>query len=220
MTLLFIHVTKTAGGTIKRMFRESGLDVQFHYPRDEGFDRNFHYDPKKVAVYGHYRFGVHKQMGVNPSYACFVRKPVNRVVSHFHHLRNVDRSRVGDAMRKFDTLENMLEETTNPAFDNLQTRMISGVGHTVGFGMLGTDVLDMAVANLETSFRFVGVFEDLENSIDRLRKIFPSLTPEPFHVNKGKYSHQNSPEALARIREMNHLDRQLYRVAVELSGGS
>jgi len=199
------------------MFRESNLDVQFHYPREEGFDRNFHYDPKRVAVYGHYRFGMHKNMGVTPRYACFVRHPTDRVISHFYHLRNVDRSPAGDAMRKFDTLENMLENTTSPAFDNLQTRMISGVGHNVGFGRLGTDVLDQAIVNLKTNFDFIGVFEDFLGSIDRLRKVFPALTPEPFHVNKGKYNRQISSETLAKIKDMNQLDQHLYEIAVKLS---
>lgn len=216
--LFFIHVTKTAGGTIKKMLREGDLNIQFHYPGEHGFSKDFSYSDDFDAIYGHYRFGAHEIMGVDPNYACFVRNPFSRTVSHFYHLKNVAKNAAGDKARQFGDIGSFLSNTKSMDLDNLQTRMISGIGRDIGYQKLDQLAADLAIDNLRRYFRFIGVFEDLASSIDRLNALLPglkgSLAP---HVNKGSYSDGLSEESIELINLHNSLDMQVYDEAVRLS---
>lgn len=218
--LFFIHVTKTAGGTLKRMIRESGMHVQFHYPGEDGFSRNFAYAPDVEMIYGHFRFGTHAMMGADPNYACFVRDPVERAISHFHHLKNVAKNHAGERARKFGDIGTFLRQTRNLDLDNLQTRMLSGIGRDLKYKELDQSAVDRAVENLTQHFRFIGVFEALEASLDALGELFPSLAGHAGlpHVNKGNYAADIDAETLALLQDHTRLDQQVYTEAVRLAG--
>jgi len=216
--IFFIHVTKTAGGSIKRMLREGSINAQFHYPKEEGYEKEFNYPKDLDVIYGHYRFGAHEKMGVDANYACFVREPIARTVSHFYHLKNVAKNAVGDRAREFKDVGTFLANTKNMDLDNLQTRMLSGIGRDVGYQKLDQSAADLAISNLEKHFCFIGIFENLDGSINRLNQLFPALEGRlPPHVNKGKYEHETDDETLDLIKVHNQFDAQVYAAALSLS---
>lgn len=214
MTLFFMHVTKTAGGTVKEMLRNSRCDVLFHYSTDPGFSREFQYKPHDV-IYGHYLFGAHEKMGLPPKYACFFRDPVARVISHFNHLKNVDSGRIGDMARAHGSVEAFLSDARHWEMDNMMCRMLTGYGpKEIPFGGVNRAVYDLARRNMHDYFEFVGIFEDLHDSLKRLKRIIPGLNMSHVPtVNRGRYKPE-SQAVEAAIRESNTYDMMLYEDAV------
>ena len=211
-----MHITKTAGGSLKDALRRSGEDVIFHYPGEEAFRANLAYETKPKILFGHYVFGAHSAVKVEPRYACFLRNPVARTISHFHHLKNNDRSPVGDKAREFENIEQYLEGAGHWEFDNFLCRVISGVANKARYGEAGHNIYDLARNNLRRYFEFVGFFEDMEGSMKRLRNIIPALPEDIGSINKGAYEKNVKPETSRIVREFNLFDELLYQDAVEL----
>lgn len=209
LTLFFLHITKTAGGSLKEALRNSDADVLFHYNTDEGFKLDFAYEGRPEIVYGHFLFGDHEKMALPPQYACFLREPVARTVSHYHHLKNNDFSRVGDRLRTHEDLADYLLRGRRWEFDNLQCRIISGVADKVAFGDVGFSIYEKARQNLERYFEFIGIFERMDESLDQLKQIVPSLNELPM-VNKGSYDKAIQAETERLVGSLNHFDRLLY----------
>ncbi|MCR5858811.1 sulfotransferase family protein [Mesorhizobium sp. J428] len=218
MTLLFMHITKTAGGSLKDALRRSGEDIIFHYPGEQGFNMNLAYERKPKILFGHYVFGAHKAVNVEPRYACFLREPIARTISHFHHLRNNDRSAIGDKTREFERIEEYLNTAKHWEFDNFLCRVISGVANKARYGEAGRNVYSAARENLYKYFEYIGIFEDMTSSLDRLRNIVPNLPADIGSVNKGAYEREIPQETLKIVREFNVFDQLLYQDAIDLLG--
>ncbi len=211
-----MHITKTAGGSLKDALRRSEEDVIFHYPGEDGFRRNLAYERKPKILFGHYIYGVHQLVGVEPRYACFLREPIARTISHFHHLRNNDRSTVGDQTREFERIEQYVETAKHWEFDNFLCRVISGAANTIKYGTVGRNVYALARENLRNHFEYIGFFEDMPDSLDRLRKIMPTLPADLGSINTGKYDKEVPAETSRMLREFNVFDQMLYQDAIEL----
>lgn len=214
-TIFFLHITKTAGGSVKEMLRQSPAHVVFHYPTEPGFRKWFWYRPKPEIIFGHFIWGAHIAAQLPPRYAGFFREPISRSVSHYYQLCNVDPGPAGDHARSFDNLEDFLDGTRRWEFDNFMCRVVSGVANKKPFGSLDESVLDQALRNLR-SFAFIGIFEDLASSLDRAAQIMPIAGDLP-SVNRGTYDRRLSPTAKARLARMNALDMRLYDEAVRLA---
>ena len=217
MTLFFMHITKTAGGTIKSMLRDARAGVRFHYPNEKTYDPDLRYSLATNILYGHYIFGAHKAMGQAPNYAGFLRDPVARAVSHFHHLHNVDKGRLGALARQHGGIEDFVANARHWEMDNFQTRVISGIGNDVKYGKLTPADLKLAMDNLDRYFRVIGIFEDLKASLIRLQGFVPEISQNLPHVNKGKYKKDLPASTTEKLAELNRYDQILYDYAVALA---
>lgn len=216
MTLLFMHITKTAGGSLKEAMRKSDADVVFHYRDEDGWNPQFKYERKPAVLFGHYIFGAHERMEVPPQYGCFLREPVARSISHYYHLKNNDLGPVGTRLRTYDSLESYLLEGQHWEFDNFLCRVISGVGNKPKFGNVGFNVYAQARKNLIEYFQFIGLFERMTESLERLRKVVPSLDIDLPMVNRGSYTKEIAPDALRLVQALNNYDKLLYEDAAAL----
>jgi hypothetical protein len=95
-------------------------------------------------------------------------------------------------------------------FDNFQCRTVAGIGDRKQFGKVNEHDLEIALENLRT-FEFIGIFEDLERSVERLNRLVPSLQASMPVVNKGSYDKAISYDDLAAAREINRYDEILIR---------
>lgn len=217
MTLFFMHITKTAGGSLKELFKKAaaaGESVSFHYNDEPGFRVHFDYQPMPKIMFGHYTYGQHEKCDAKADYACFLREPVARTVSHYHHLKNHDNGPVGKNLRNFESLEQYLKYARHWEFDNFLTRTISGVANQIRFGDVGYNTYEKARYNLRCNFSYVGIFERMEESLDRLKKIVPIRPEKMPQVNVGKYSRGTSAEEHRLLRSLNRFDEMLYEEAL------
>jgi Sulfotransferase family len=215
--LYFMHITKTAGGSLKETLRHSAEAVKFHYPDEPGYKKYFSYPADTGIVFGHYIFGAHNMADMPPNYACFVRDPIARTFSHYHHLKNNDKGPIGTSIRTFETIDLALSNMKHWEFDNFLCRLISGVGGSAKFGDVGFNAYEAARKNLKFHFRYVGVFEDMSESIRRLNKLIPSLGMDLPSVNLGNYKRDIPAPTRDLLIRLNRYDELLYRDAVELA---
>lgn len=219
MTLFFMHLTKTAGGSLKELLRDAargGDDILFYYADEPGFRPHFDYDRFPRVMFGHYTYGVHENAELPANYACFLREPVARTISHYHHLKNNDYSPIGKRLRNFESMEQYLKYSKHWEFDNFLTRSISGVINQVRHGDVGYNIYEKARYNLRCNFSYIGIFERMQESLKRLKPVIPKISQKLPSVNVGNYSKTTSAEELRLLRSLNRFDELLYEEALAL----
>jgi hypothetical protein len=218
--LAFVHIPKTAGGTVTTMltraYGEDGVGNAGNYLRDPETT------PTMIArlrwswvrsgtpvVIGHVPYGLfRKNLPRDTRYMTLLREPVDRVLSHYH--RHIQR-KTADA----DSLEKALDMRL-PDINDLATRFLCGV--PLPLGELPASALDDAKANLR-EFAFVGIQERFDESVVLLQRTL-GLDVVPYvnaHVGIDRPAVEAvSTEQRARIAECNQLDAELHAFAREL----
>lgn len=219
MTLFFMHITKTAGGSLKELLKDAaarGEDIAFHYPEEPGFRREMDYQRLPRILFGHYVFGAHDRAEAFPNYACFFREPIARTNSHYYHLFNHDESSVGNMIRRFENLEHFLKYGRHWEFDNFLTRTISGVANRLPYGEVGHSTYIAARNNLRWAFSYIGIFERMNESLERLSKIVPGISTRLPKVNVGEYKPGIKETDYRLLRSLNRFDELLYEDALAM----
>jgi len=238
--IAFVHIPKTAGGTVSSMFvaaySKRGMHKAGNYLKGPdlaerkiakagGGWENWHRNGGRVTV-GHMPYGLYRTyLPGNTSYMTFLREPVDRVLSHYYrHIHRQDSGRAGiqkkkrpGARVKADSIEQALVDMNLPQLNNLCTRFLCGRDP---FEELPDSAVDDAKENL-SAFEFVGIQERFEESLVLLQRMF-GLGALPYvdrHVsNDGARPgvDEISDEQRALIEEHNRLDAELYRFGLGL----
>lgn len=215
-TKVMLHITKTAGGTLKKALIETkSIASHFVYSRDDLDSLRALENNRLDLVYGHTMFGVHSQVGLPEAtpYMCFMRHPIARTISHYFHLRNVDKSKVGDIIRASKDINDFFENYKHWEFSNLMSKIISGVGNQP----ISEDVfLPLAIENLENQFCFVGFQEHFPLSMRGLSKVLGHEILFRTDQNVGRYKLDDvDPITIKRIEALNEKDLILYKFALQ-----
>ena len=237
--IAFVHIPKTAGGTVTSMFAAAysrrALHKSGNYIRGpEATERkvskgnsgweSWHRRGGRVTV-GHVPYSLYRaHLPRNTRYMTFLRDPVDRVLSHYHrHIHRQDPTRAGrlkqrpGARIKAESIEQALVEMRLPQVNNLSTRFLCG--HDP-IGELPDSALDDAKANL-CAFAFVGIQEHFEESLILLQRMLglDSLPYVDRHVSQEGARpgvDEISDEQRALIVDCNRLDAELYRFGLRL----
>jgi len=221
--VVFVHVPKTAGMTMRALFRRMyGSEAVFTARNKPGRLA----DPTPLvempvsdlaryrAVVGHLPFGIHELIARPVRYITFLRAPVERTVSDYYYgLRN---SAPDAAIRKLS----MLEYLARGDLANLQTRMIGG---TIAGRDKAADETDLARGKqrLDEDFAAVGVLEHFDESVMLIGEALgwryflhrrENVAPDPPRVEVL------DREVLHVIEQINELDLELYHHAATLLG--
>jgi hypothetical protein len=241
----FVHIPKTAGGTVTSMFAAAysrqAINKVGNYTRGPAkterkiakgaeFWENWQAKGGRVSV-GHTPYGLFRiHLPANTRYMTFLREPVDRVLSHYYrhiHIQDPRRAaryvaepwspELGGKVRAV-SLEQALVEMRLPQLSNLSTRFLCG--HPSPLGELPATALDDAKANLR-EFDFVGIQERFEESLVLLRRMLglSSIPYEDRHVSQEGHRptvDEIPDEQRALIEEYNALDAELYRFGSEL----
>ncbi len=210
----FVHIERTAGTTLSRVLAHNWSSYvtvhHFSWPHESGnvfsaeeAAKLFKLFKKIKAFGGHSTrsdLGYQDAIGQPVEYLTFLRKPVDRYVSHFNTLRV--------EMGKQWTYNDFLGERR---FDNWMTKRIAGV-----------DDVELAKRRLHQQFSFVGLTERFDESLVILRQAL--RIPEfkiPYEVEKkstnGDYMVlERDVDKRAAALEHNQLDIGLYSYAQKL----
>lgn len=246
-TKIFLHLTKTAGGTLKLALADAfGSDVEMLYgPADLERLKEANLSKTKM-IYGHTTFGVHERLGFTktPRHYCFMRHPVTRTISHYYHLRDVEKGPVGDKIRASEDINDFFANMQHWEFSNFMVKVLSGfVKQTPGkaantpleeakhknfmakllSGFAKTSPstaertsLEEAKHNLDTYFDFVGFQEYFPLSMVKLEKQLGREIPIENSINIGRYTLEGiSNKTLKNIIEINKADLELYKYALQ-----
>jgi hypothetical protein len=239
--LAFVHIPKTAGGTVTSMLtaaysrqavRDAGNYARARAP--EKIERKIKSSLRRggrVAA-GHTPYGAFREyLPPDTRYMTFLREPVDRVLSHYY--RHIHRKQSRSPARrqhrletpgkirtdaKADSLEEALVEMHLPQISNLATRFLCGHPSLPMTAPLPASALRDAKESLR-EFAFVGIQERVEESLVLLQRMLGlgSIPYRDRHVSSDRPAvDEISDEERALIEEHNQLDAELYRFGLGL----
>jgi hypothetical protein len=238
--LAFVHIPKTAGGTVTNMlaraYSKSGVNAAGNYmtgpeqaarkvTRRPGGWEAWQRKGGRVTI-GHVPYRVFREhLPLDTVYMTFLREPVDRVLSHYYrHIHRPDlqpANRVQARERRREraaSLEEALVETRLPQVRNLATRFLCG--YPTRDEDLAASALENAKANLR-NFWFVGIQERFEESLVLLQRMLgldlvPYLNRHVSVEGRRPAVHEITDAQRALIEEHNSLDVELYRFGLGL----
>lgn len=220
--VLFLHVPKTAGSTLRSIIRaqypqEATFEMDDVTTHQADFER---LPPEKRAslrcVMGHIRFGAHAFLPHPSTYITLLRDPVERMISHYYFVKSQGPdSRWGEHYlhrRVIDdnlSLQDYASIGLDPELDNGQARFISGLWLCSD----ARELLETAKRNLATSFHAFGPTERFDDVLGlfarRLGWAPIAYVRENVSPDRPKKS-QVDGQTIRRIEECNAVDMELY----------
>lgn len=225
-TLIFLHISKTAGTSIRYVLRKN-------YPRREIFHvidmsaARFYFALLDLrsrhrrfgCVMGHFGYGVHRFVHHDCQYFTMLRDPVKRMISKYHFtLRKKGDPRNWLAQARQIGLEEFIEGRQHI---NRQTRALAAVDGRFHTGNPGDEIghadLARAKANLVNGISVVGIAELFDESMVLFQKAFGWADIRYVRSNVSPTKESDIPDqVIERIRKINHFDCELYSYAQEL----
>ncbi|MFW6039199.1 MAG: sulfotransferase family 2 domain-containing protein [bacterium] len=233
--ILYLHVPKAAGTTLSDwMFDQvrrgaTNTDVAnlhagvFYYPAgfvvEPSAEERAHAQRVMAredlrAVFGHFHFGVHRQLVRPWTYVTMLRHPVDRVLSLYSFQRLMEhKTGAHHGVRLLEDID-IRAFVADPPYaevDNGQTRRIAGAAPSVG--RCTSEVLDIAKRNLQRAFAVVGVTERFDETLILLCKCFgwsSQLLYYPTNVNTTRSDQSAPDDVVAQIEKTQWLDMALY----------
>lgn len=202
--IVFVHIPKTAGTSLRHALRQARPDLMHLYdygaaePLTSPIVRDLRYGQpssinhlrkhlpanKSVLLMGHFEASVYSDIFAADSFVTFVRQPVQRVISDYkHHVRHYGYSR------------SLIEFARDPAQRNKQSSYLSG---------MDVDTLG-----------FIGISEDFATEVQRLSE-FTGISLAPPLINEApkEQSVEITPDVEEEILSLNESDWVLYQCAV------
>ena len=224
-TVIFLHIGKTAGSTmrqvLRRQFPSSEIMVVRSPIRDPRRLRRedtlayFANLPEQERmrprlILGHTIFGLHEFVPRPSTYITLLRDPLSLVVSQYGYVRRTPGHWLHQTALQM-SLEEYVQSGVSLEMDNSQTRAISGDVSTE-FGHCSREMLDAAARHIAESFTFVGLTERFDETLVLLGEAFGWSRLAYVRVNVAPIRERQvlPSETTAMIRGQNVLDQELY----------
>ncbi|MEH7238305.1 sulfotransferase family 2 domain-containing protein [Bacillus sp. JJ1562] len=164
------------------------------------------------VIYGHCRFGIHKEFTGSYKYITMLRDPIERIISTYYFAKRRPQNRMYESANTYDFKEFIEWELSqnNPAFENHQTRFVSGEKKPD---------LEKAIENIHESYSVVGIMEMFDESIFLMKEYldWEDISYEKENVTSNWPKQADLPQnTIALIAEKNQLDLELYQYAKKL----
>lgn len=229
-TIIFLHIGKTAGASLRRILRrqfrhrevleflpplpepgrlrrEGALDAFAEIPEDRRRNARL--------VMGHATYGIHELIPRPSTYVTMLRDPVALVISLYRYvLRTPKHVLHHDVVARDLSLEDFVTSGLSVEVDNSQTRAIAGDTSTP-FGGVDDAMLDRAKAHLEERFAVVGLTERFDESLLLMRRAFGWARVYYVATNIAPDASPPAPATVELIRERNRFDAALHAWAAE-----
>jgi hypothetical protein len=224
-TVIFLHIGKTAGSTMRqvlrrqfppsevmvvrspvrnprRLRREDTLEYFASLPEAERL--------RPRLILGHTIFGLHELVPRSCTYITLLRDPVALVLSQYHYVRRTPGHWLYDTARGM-SLDEYIRSGVSLEVDNSQTRALSGDVSTE-YGHCTREMLATATRNIEEHFTLVGMTERFDETLVLLGSAFgwSRLAYVRANVAPGRHRRDVRPETKRLIEIQNEIDMALY----------
>lgn len=230
--LLFTHVPKTAGSTLRSI-------VERQYPATTRLNIRKGNPTENLAilqglspaerdalscVIGHVHFGVHHLFPSGENvYMTMLRHPVKRIISNYYFARSKP------IRRSYELAMNLslVEYANHPSVSSVTTRYIAGMSgdtpDTLAVVQIADEhTLERAKANLRDQYAVIGFTEEFDASVVMMKHILGWGNIYYHAINTGKRAKnkeerpQLTPDLTAQLEAACPLDMALHRYAWEL----
>jgi Galactose-3-O-sulfotransferase len=230
-TVIFLHVGKTAGATMRRALRRqfrAGEVMELRAPtvepgrlRRDGAVAWFASMPEAERsrprlIMGHMTYGLDAWIPRPSHYVTLLREPISLVRSQYHHVRRHEGHLLHERAKAYPDLTSYIESGLSLEMDNSQTRAFAG-DTTTPFGGCTQAMLERAKSNLE-GFAVVGLTERFDESLVAMIRSFGwnRVRYVTTNVDPGRAARAPLTDAeLGLVRERNALDLALYAWATD-----
>jgi hypothetical protein len=226
--ILFIHLAKTAGTSLRlmlekefgpcyvypgrfylRKFSKSSSEDESNYLSEKEIIENFENLPKHNVLVGHFSSSIVEALPLQYKKATFVRNPIQRSLSalaHFSTTRNVP---VNQLLEDSNFLEaNII---------NYQTRLL-GAGDSFDLDALNPandSTLERAMSLLK-KLDFVGITEKFDESCYVFDRVFETnISKKRFRKNVLRPMGNEYSEIIPWLKPLLKLDLDLYKTTLE-----
>jgi hypothetical protein len=217
-TVIFLHIGKTAGSTLRQILKRQYppaqvMTVRAHRrPREETL-AEFARLPEQERVrprliMGHTVFGLHERVPRPSTYITMLRNPVKLAHSQFRYVLRTPTHRHHEAALGM-TLAQYVESGIALEMDNSQTRALSGDLDTP-YGACTDEMLERAKRHLDVHFSWVGLTERFDESILLLRHAFGWKDVRYVSVKVARRRADIAPDDRTLLERQNRLDLALY----------
>lgn len=190
---IYLHIQKTMGTSIVNLIHHSLEKSRFLsiYPRFGLSIPQFINLPllqKRTLglILGHTSFGIDRYLGNCASYITVVREPISRVRSNLFHVLGSIGPKCSISGVEY-ALDKVVNSGLADEFDNLQVRMIAGLYEgEVSLDKVKFDDAHLAIHNLENRFKYVGAFENFDETSKNLLRSLGLYEQELPHLNEVK----------------------------------
>ena len=231
-TVIFLHVGKTAGATVRRVLRaqyRAAEVLELRPPtvapgrlRRDGSVAYFAALPeaeraKPRLIMGHLTFGLHEHVPRPFTYVTLLREPLSLVRSQYQHVRRHEGHLLHEEAKRYPDLASYVRSGISLEMDNSQTRAFAG-DTTTAFGACTPQMLARAKEHLDAAFAVVGITERFDESLVLLQRAFGwrrvryvSVNVDPDRARRDALT----DDELSLLRAHNALDLELYEWAEE-----
>jgi hypothetical protein len=230
-TVIFLHVGKTAGATMRRALRREfrgsqvmDLEAPTAEPgrlRRDGAVAYFSSlseaeRGRPRLIMGHMTYGLHEHVPRPAAYVTLLREPLKLITSQYHHVRRHEGHLLYEEAKAYPDLASYVRSGISLEMDNSQTRALAG-DTTTPFGGCTPTMLERAKEHLER-FAVVGLTERFDESLVLMQRAFAwnRIRYVSVNIDPGRDRREApSDEDLAFITGQNALDLELYAWASE-----
>jgi Galactose-3-O-sulfotransferase len=223
--LIYLHIPKAGGSTLsevlRRYYRKAQV-FQIQRPWKATTTEFIEMPAEKRAnirlLAGHMPFGMHVHFTRPSVYITVLRRPLDRVMSHYYFARKASAHVLHEAAKRV-TLDEYVASGMSLEMDNGQVRLLSGHNEDIPLGNCGRELLDEAKRNLRDHFLVTGLVERFDESLLLMKrklgwKAWPVYLKR--NVTGGRPDADTlSSDTIALIDRYNELDRELYEWAAQ-----
>lgn len=221
MTIFFSHIPKTAGTSLKFLVKEyspNAVHIQKNQfsllnPQLEFLSNLKKLYPQPPLVMGHFSYGVHRFLGLKPSYITILRNPLDRVVSMYKYLKThpADDNDHHEYLNSGNSLFTFVNSCVTESTNNHMCRMIAGIPPDAGLLLNDQWLLDLALHNLKRDYFLVGIVDEIDRFTSDLSEIlgWPKIATPRLNVAHGE-SYELDIKTKNIILKRNLLDMKLF----------
>jgi hypothetical protein len=224
--VLFLHIPKAAGQTLSQVIVrhfDPATVFAIGRPNSQFIEKVKGLSDSEQAkirlIKGHMPFGLHEYLLRPSTYITMLREPVDRAISYYYFALHTPDHYLHETLQsKRMSLREFVLNGLPTELDNGQTRLLSGIGNSVGVGECDLETLERAKQNLVSHFAVVGFAERFDETLLLLRSVFGwrNLYYARLNVTRNRPSKDAvDQETLEAIMRSNELDRHLYEWARE-----
>jgi hypothetical protein len=181
--VLFTHIPKTAGGSfVESAVKPNHADDEIYRVSGglSGALRACRTDAFREAqfIYGHVPYGLHWLCGDNVRYITFLRHPVDRAISWYYWIKDLDRIDLyrRHPLRNYADSVSIKEFYENRDHSNMQTRFLAGPFWKKLYAQVNSAYLDewvlRAAKHHLRQYTCIGLVERFEASLQLMQRRF------------------------------------------------